>query len=178
MYVAFAQLPCVARGAQQGLNTVARRWLAAIACIAALLSTGPVGAAPTYMSYFGLGRNIPEAQDHVNLYWAVSWDWNINEVLSQLADAKGRGMRAIVHTEFAFFTGSGAYANGCPSCPSPVRTNSPPHAGPISAEAVYKQSRSASGVGIETGLEGRGTRLGHCAPGWRYAGRQARRPRK
>jgi hypothetical protein len=34
--------------------------------------------------------------------------------LSQLADAKGRGMRAIVHTEFAFFAGSGAYANGCP----------------------------------------------------------------
>ena len=101
------------------LNTVARRWLAAIACIVALFSTGPAGAAPSYMSYYGLGRNIPEAQDHVNLYWAVSWDWNINEVLSQLADAKGRGMRAIVHTEFAFFTGSGAYGNSCPYTPRP-----------------------------------------------------------
>ena len=96
------------------LNTVGRRWLAAVACIAALLSAGPAGAAPSYMSYFGLGRNIPEAQDHINLYWAVSWDWNTNEVLSQLADAKGRGMRAIVHTEFAFFNGSGLYANACP----------------------------------------------------------------
>jgi len=101
------------------IGWLAIRWLAAIACIAALLSTGPAGAAPTYMSYFGLGRNIPEAQDHVNLYWAVSWDWNINEVLSQLADAKGRGMRAIVHTEFAFFTGSGAYGNSCPYTPRP-----------------------------------------------------------
>ncbi len=89
-------------------------WLAAIACIAGVLSSTPAGAAPSFMSYYGLGRNIPEAQDHVNLYWAVSWDWNVSEVLSQLADAKARGMRAVVHTEFALFIGSGAYANGCP----------------------------------------------------------------
>jgi len=98
---------------------VIRRWLAALACITALCSAGPSAAAPSYMSYFGLGWNIPEAQDHVNLYWVVSWDWDVDEILSELADAKARGMRAIVHTEFAFFEGSGPYANVCPYTPRP-----------------------------------------------------------
>ena len=79
-----------------------------------LLSVGTAAATPSYMSYFGLAWNIRETQDHVNLYWAVSWDWDADEVLSELADAKARGMRAIVHTEFAFFQGSGTYANACP----------------------------------------------------------------
>ena len=94
-----------------------RRWVAALACTAALVCAGPSFAAPSYMSYFGLAWNIPETQDHVNLYWAVSWDWDMNEVLSELADAKARGMRAIVHTEFAFFNGSGQFANACPYTP-------------------------------------------------------------
>src|SRR4051812_10392664 len=91
-----------------------RRWLAAMACTAALICSGPAQATPSYMSYFGLGWNIPETQDHVNLYWAVSWDWDMSEILHELADAKARGMRAIVHTEFAFFNGSGQFANACP----------------------------------------------------------------
>src|SRR5215212_3314836 len=80
-----------------------------------LLVSAPLArATPSYMSYFGLAWNIPEAQDHVNLYWSVSWDWEIEEVLSQLADAKARGMRAIISSEFALWNGSGPYANLCP----------------------------------------------------------------
>src|SRR4029079_5727053 len=77
------------------------RLLAALACAAAMLFTNAVTASPAYFSYWGLGTNIPESQDHVNLYWDVSWVWDSNEILSQLADAKTRGMRAMVHTEFA-----------------------------------------------------------------------------
>jgi hypothetical protein len=91
-----------------------RRWLAALACAVALLGAGRAGAQPSYISYFGLAWNIPEVQDHVNLYWAVSWGWNEDEVLDELEDAKARGMRAIVHTEFALFDGAGPYANACP----------------------------------------------------------------
>lgn len=98
---------------------LAIHWLIAMACTAAALTTTPARAAPTYMSYYGLGRNITETQDHVNLYWAVSWTWNMNEVLTQLADAKARGMRAIVHTEFALFNGSGPYGFSCPYTPRP-----------------------------------------------------------
>jgi hypothetical protein len=107
------------RSRKWNFRNVARHWLAAFACIAALLSYGPAGAAPSYMSYFGLGTNITETQDHVNLYWVVSWGWDSDEILSELADAKSRGMRAIVHTEFAFFIGSGQYANTCPYTPRP-----------------------------------------------------------
>ncbi len=95
-------------------NSARSRGLAAIACVAVLLGAAPAAAVPSYMTYFGLGRNIPETQDHVNLYWAVSWDWQMTEVLSQLADAKRRGMRAIVSSEFALWNGSGPYANACP----------------------------------------------------------------
>jgi hypothetical protein len=91
-----------------------RRWLAAIACLLAIVAAGPAAATPSYMSYYGLARNIPQAQDHVNLYWAVSWTWQADEVLSELADARARGLRAIVHTEFAFFNGSGPWATACP----------------------------------------------------------------
>ena len=91
-----------------------RRWRVALACLALVLSVGTAAAMPSYMSYFGLAWNIRETQDQVNLYWAVSWDWDADEVVSELADAKARGMRAIVHTEFAFFQGSGTYANACP----------------------------------------------------------------
>ena len=62
-----------------------RGWLAALVCVAALLFAIPAAAVPSYFSYWGLGRNITETQDHVNLYWVVSWDWNGNEILSQLA---------------------------------------------------------------------------------------------
>jgi len=96
------------------VRTALRRWVAALACAAAVLCAAPAAAMPAYMSYWGLGWNISEAQDHVNLYWAVSWSWDPAEVLSELADAKARGMRAIVHTEFALFDGSGPHANVCP----------------------------------------------------------------
>jgi hypothetical protein len=92
----------------------ARGWLAIAAFIATLFGSGLATATPSYMSYFGLGWNIPEAQDHVNLYWTVSWRWDIAEVLDELRDAKRRGMRALVHTEFVFFDGSGTWANTCP----------------------------------------------------------------
>ena len=92
------------------------QWLGAAVLVVGLLPS-PAIAAPSYMSYFGLGRDIPEAQDHVNLYWVVSWSWDVNDVLEQVADAKRRGMRAIVHTEFVFFSGSGTYANSCPYTP-------------------------------------------------------------
>ncbi|MEO7157308.1 MAG: hypothetical protein ABI039_07100, partial [Vicinamibacterales bacterium] len=98
---------------------MAKRWLATLACVAAFLSAGPTAAAPSYMSYFGLAWNIPETQDHVNLYWAVSWIWDASEVMNELADAKRRGVRAIVHTEFALFNGSGAYSNTCPYTRAP-----------------------------------------------------------
>src|SRR4051812_15772064 len=88
--------------------------VAVLACAAAMLFADAITAAPAYFSYWGLGTNIRESQDHVNLYWDVSWVWDSNEILSQLADAKARGMRAMVHTEFAFFNGSGTYANACP----------------------------------------------------------------
>lgn len=113
-FLAFAPLQRAARVAHRALITMGSRSIAVIACVAALFAAGPAGAMPLYMSYFGLGSNIPEAQDHVNLYWAVSWDWDGSKVLSQLSDAKARGMRAIVHTEFALFNGSGPYANSCP----------------------------------------------------------------
>ena len=90
------------------LQRCARGWLAPLACAVALLFAIPAAAVPSYFSYWGLGRNITETQDHVNLYWVVSWDWNGEEILSQLADAKARGMRAMVHTEFALLNG------GCP----------------------------------------------------------------
>ncbi len=90
-------------------SAAARRWLAAVACVATLVCAGAANATPSYMSYFGLGWNIGETQDHVNLYWAVSWDWDGSEILSEVADAKRRGMRAIVHTEFALFN-----ADSCP----------------------------------------------------------------
>src|SRR5215218_4483690 len=96
------------------VTTLCKRWLAALACVVTLFSAAPAVAAPSYMSYFGLAWNIPEAQDHVNLYWSVSWEWDMEEVLSQLADAKKRGMRAIISSEFALWNGSGPYANLCP----------------------------------------------------------------
>jgi hypothetical protein len=92
----------------------ATRWLATVAWLVAMFTAAPAAATPSYMSYYGLARNIPQAQDHVNLYWAVSWTWQVDEVLTELADARARGLRAIVHTEFAFFNGSGPYANACP----------------------------------------------------------------
>lgn len=98
-------------------RVIMRRWLAALACAGLLLSAGPAIAIPSYFSYWGLGVDIPEAQDHVNLYWVVSWSWDSNQVLSQLADAKARGMRAVVHTEFVFWNGSGQFANSCPYFP-------------------------------------------------------------
>ncbi len=88
-----------------------RHWLTLLASVCCLLGAGHAYAAPSYMSYFGLGWNIPEAQDHVNLYWAVSWVNDSDEIISEIADAKARGMRAIVHTEFAFFTTSGSGSN-------------------------------------------------------------------
>jgi len=96
------------------LTAGARHALAAATCVVSLVISGVAAAAPSYMSYFGLAWNIPEAQDHVNLYWTVSWRWDVAEVLDELRDAKRRGMRAIVHAEFAFFDGSGTYANTCP----------------------------------------------------------------
>lgn len=91
-----------------------RRWLASIACALMLSFPAIAVAAPSYMSYFGLSWLIDETQDHVNLYWAVSWDWDRSEIVTELLDAKARGMRAIVHAEFAFFIGSGQFANSCP----------------------------------------------------------------
>src|ERR671929_20123 len=91
-----------------------KNWITIVAFVAAIFVAAPALATPSYFTYWGLGRNITEVQDHVNLYWDVSWIWDQNEILSQLADAKARGMRAMVHTEFAFFNGSGQYANTCP----------------------------------------------------------------
>src|SRR5262245_42234652 len=67
--------------AGRSVVTMAKRWMAMLACIAALILSGPAAAAPSYMSYFGLGWDIEEAQDHVNLYWVVSWDWTRAEII-------------------------------------------------------------------------------------------------
>ena len=113
MSVWFSSVPTVAAAF---ISNIIQRCvpLAVVACFAGFFSVGSASAAPTYFSYWGLARHIPEAQDHVNLYWAVSWIWDSNEALSQLADAKARGMRAVVHTEFVFFIGSGQFGNTCP----------------------------------------------------------------
>ncbi|HUP90472.1 MAG TPA: hypothetical protein VM100_14030 [Longimicrobiales bacterium] len=104
-----------------GAQSIRRRlthWLAAmLTSVWTLCAAPPAIAAPDYMTYWGLAWNIREVQDHVNLYWAVSWDWEQSEVLEELMDAKARGMRAVVHVEFAFFIGSGQYANSCPYTP-------------------------------------------------------------
>ena len=65
---------------------------------------GPALATPDYLSYYALGRYTTAAADHVNLYW-VYGDWNPNEAIAQLAEAKSFGLPALVHTEFVFFEG-------------------------------------------------------------------------
>jgi hypothetical protein len=112
--MSYDRSPAQATSRLDALATTARRSLAAVACAVSLAISGIAAATPSYMSYFGLAWNIPEAQDHVNLHWTVSWRWDANEVLDELRDAKKRGMRALVHTEFVFFDGSGTYANACP----------------------------------------------------------------
>lgn len=79
--------------------------LTAFACTIAL-------AAPTpqFFTYYALGNNFAEARDHVNLYWAISWTANPDELVSQLQEAKTAGVKAILHAEFPFFTGSCPYA--------------------------------------------------------------------
>src|SRR4051812_15264450 len=54
---------------------------AILVCVTAFICAAPAAAAPSYMSYFGLAWNMPETQDHVNLYWDVSWDWDSDELL-------------------------------------------------------------------------------------------------
>jgi hypothetical protein len=104
----------LSEGGARRRGLAARDWLVAVVSALALLGAAPAAAAPSYFSYFGLADNLRETQDHVNLYWAVSWTWDRSQVVTQLANARTRGMRAIVHTEFAFFEGSGPYGNGCP----------------------------------------------------------------
>ncbi len=64
----------------------------------------PVLATPDYLSYYALGRHTSAAVDHVNLYW-VYGNWNPDEALAQLAEAKSFGLPALVHSEFVFFAG-------------------------------------------------------------------------
>lgn len=80
------------------------RHLRALAVLTACCLAAPAIAAPEYLSYYALGRYTRAAADHVNLYW-VYGDWNENEAIAQLAEAKALGMPALVHTEFVFFEG-------------------------------------------------------------------------
>src|SRR5262249_39056802 len=93
------------------LISLSRRCVAALCVAGSLLAASALNAAPTYFSYWGLGWSILETQDHVNLFWAVSWVWDRDELIAEIADAKRRGMRAMVHTEFAFWN------QGCPVTP-------------------------------------------------------------
>jgi hypothetical protein len=77
-----------------------RTTLTVLACGLAL----PAVAAPDYLAYYAMGRYTAAASDHVNLYW-VYGDWNPNEALAQLAEAKLLNLPALVHTEFVFFEG-------------------------------------------------------------------------
>lgn len=89
--------------------TVFRRFL--LALVASVAATCPAAApSPQFFTYYGLGSHYSEAGDHVNLYWAVSWTGNADELVGQLRDAKANGVRAMLHAEFPFFAGQCPYA--------------------------------------------------------------------
>ena len=62
-------------------------------------------AMPSYFSYYALGRDIAVTADHVNLYWVYAWNWEQQDAIDQLIDAKARGLPAMLHVEFVFFEG-------------------------------------------------------------------------
>lgn len=62
-------------------------------------------AMPDYFSYYALGHHTPAATDHVNLYWVYSWNWQRQDLIEQLDDARSRSMKALLHAETIFFEG-------------------------------------------------------------------------
>ncbi|MDQ6619273.1 MAG: hypothetical protein M3Z31_06170 [Pseudomonadota bacterium] len=82
--------------------------------LSSLLAVAAPG--PQFFTYYGLGTSYSEARDHVNLFWAVSWTGNAAEVAAELREAKAAGVKAMLHTEFPFFSGS---------CPYAVRPDAP-----------------------------------------------------
>lgn len=62
-------------------------------------------AMPNYFSYYALGRDIAATADHVNLYWVYTWNWEQQDAIDQLVEAKARALPAMLHTEFVFFEG-------------------------------------------------------------------------
>jgi hypothetical protein len=60
---------------------------------------------PDYFSYYALGRDATASADHVNLYWVYTWNWEQQDAIDQLIEAKKRGLPAMLHTEFVFFEG-------------------------------------------------------------------------
>lgn len=62
-------------------------------------------AMPSYFSYYALGRDIAVTVDHVNLYWVYTWNWEQQDAIDQLVQAKALGLPAMLHTEFVFFEG-------------------------------------------------------------------------
>ena len=83
------------------------RFLLALVGIAAPL--GVAAAAPQFFTYYGLGNSYPEARDHVNLQWAVSWTGSVDELVAQLREAKANGIKAMLHAEFPLFAGQCPY---------------------------------------------------------------------
>ena len=89
-----------------------RRALARVIGVFASFALAAVAlAAPTpqFFTYYGLGQSFPEARDHVNLHWAVSWTGDAAELKTQLRAAKAAGMKALLHPEFIFFQGTCPY---------------------------------------------------------------------
>lgn len=65
----------------------------------------PAVAMPEYFSYYALGHDITATVDHVNLYWVYTWNWEQQDAIDQLIEAKARALPAMLHTEFVFFEG-------------------------------------------------------------------------
>lgn len=94
------------------LRHFSRISLAVRAGLLALLLPLAAAAAPTpqFFTYYGLGNAFAEARDHVNLYWAVSWHRDPEELKAQLREARAAEVKAIVHPEFLFFAGECPYS--------------------------------------------------------------------
>ena len=90
--------------------------LLSLTALAYALITGIASAAPTpqFFTYYALGSNFAEARDHVNLYWAVSWIHDPEELKSQLREARAAHVKSMLDAEFLLFDGP---------CPSVLRSD-------------------------------------------------------
>jgi hypothetical protein len=78
--------------------------------LASFCLTACAAPTPQFFTYYALGSAFGEALDHVNLYWAISWTGDRNDIKAQLREATRNRVRAMLHAEFIFFEGSCPYA--------------------------------------------------------------------